>query len=116
MINELKEFISAIEKLNIISGVQLVTKDEINEAIENLNEYNEDIIKLKEALQELNKFYEKMSKLRNKLVHASPDKYETVEQAIADFTHYFGDIIQDLQNIEELTGIAARRYVKHRKL
>ena len=97
MREELSKMITCILNLNNIAKKELVTSKEVDEAKENLNDFQEDLDHFKKAL--------------HKITQSNLSPNDTIELTIATLNLHLGDIIQDLQNIEELIGIAAKRYV-----
>ena len=64
-----------------------------------MDEVKEDLNSLKQAIHEI----------ENSKLNAD----ELTILTIAKFNRYFGDIIQDLQNIAELIDTAAKKYHEH---
>lgn len=92
----LQDIIVLLELLNIKLKVSLLSKKEIADIKEEIEEFKYDLSKLQETIATA----EKIKK---------PEEYAEV---IAHLYQYFGDVIQDLENIHEIITIAVKQYAQ----
>ncbi len=89
--------ITLLKKLSTDLGVELITSQEVVEGKEQLQNLQEDLECLITTLVNAKKI----------------DKAEDITRTMAHLYKYLGEIIQDLENIQEIVTASVSRYADH---
>lgn len=94
MINKIDKLVRLFKQLNEVSGLDLITDKELNNAAENITDFKADFCRF-------------ISLVEDKKNIKSDSEAKTL---IAHLYRYCGDVLQDIENIHELLTIIAQRY------